>query len=121
MNKPVTIINGTEYPLATTLRVAYEAQGCNNHKPYTEVFKSIGDMTLEKQLEILYISFKVANPELALTLTKQDFLNYYYDHFNLGEMMMQLQGVIKGITGSGDEDTEAEQPQGDSSTESEGN
>lgn len=106
MSKPCTIINGREYSLATNLRVAYELQGCNNHKPYTEVFKEIGDMTLEKQLEMLYVAFKVANPDVALTLSKNDFCNYYYDHYNLGDMMNQLQGVIRGITGEDEPSTD---------------
>ena len=51
---------GTDFPLATTLRVAYNVQGQHNHKPYTEVFKDIGDMTVEDQLGIIYCSFKCA-------------------------------------------------------------
>lgn len=30
-------INNQEYQLATTLRVAYEVQGMNNHQAYTKV------------------------------------------------------------------------------------
>ena len=45
---------GTDFPLATTLRVAYNVQGQHNHKPYTEVFKDIGDMTVEDQLGIIW-------------------------------------------------------------------
>ena len=36
-----TTINGTEYSLGTTLRVAYKVQGQHNHKPYTEVFQLV--------------------------------------------------------------------------------
>lgn len=104
MKMPVTTINGVEYNLDTTLRVAYQAQGANNHKPYSEVFQNIGDMMLEKQIEILYLAFKVANPEMAQTFTQQMFLNYYLEHYNLKEVMNQLQGVIKGVLGSDDEE-----------------
>lgn len=104
MNRPTTTINGVEYSLDTTLRVAYMAQGANNHKPYSEVFQSIGDMMLEKQIEILYLAFKVANPEFAKEFTQSMFLNYYLEHYNLKEVMDQLQGVIKGVLGSNDEE-----------------
>lgn len=30
-------LNGTEYPLATTLRVAYKIQGQHNHKAYSKI------------------------------------------------------------------------------------
>ena len=104
MNRPTTTINGVEYELDTTLRVAYQAQGANNHKPYSEVFQNIGDMMLEKQIEILYLAFKVANPEVSKEFTQMMFLNYYLEHYNLKEVMNQLQGVIKGVLGSDDEE-----------------
>lgn len=109
-------INGTEYELATTLRVAYKVQGQHNHKPYTEVFKNLGDMTLEDQINILYAAFQCANPDAAKTLTAQKFLDYYLDNYNLKIVMAQLQSVVKGIMGTEGEDDEAEgeAPEGDS-------
>lgn len=95
-----TIINGAEYPLSTTLRVAYKVQGQHNHKPYTEVFKGMGDMTLEQQINILYASFQCANPEQAKFITAQVFLDYYLDNYNLKVVMDQLQAVIEGIMGT---------------------
>ena len=95
-----TIINGAEYPLSTTLRVAYKVQGQHNHKPYTEVFKGMGDMTLEQQINILYASFQCANPEQAKFITAQNFLDYYLDNYNLKVVMDQLQAVIEGIMGT---------------------
>jgi hypothetical protein len=92
-------INGREYPLATTLRVAYKIQGQHNHKPYTEVFKQMGDMHVEDQIGIMYAAFECANPKEALTLKRKDFENYYLDNYNLKDLMNQLQGVIKGIMG----------------------
>ena len=97
--KVTTIINNTEYELSTSLRVAYNIQGCHNHKPYAEVFKNIGDMPLEKQIEILFESFKIANPEVAVTFNKIAFQNYYLDNFKLKQVMDQLQAVIQGIMG----------------------
>lgn len=103
----VTNIDGREYPMATTLRVAYEVQGQHNHKPYAEVFKDIGNMVVEQQIDILFASFKCANPEIAAegkvksidTITKQKFRDYYLDNYNLKDLMDQLQAIVKGIMG----------------------
>ena len=92
-------IKGVEYPLATTLRVAYKVQGQHNHKPYTEVFKAIGDMHLEDQIGILYAAFECANPTEVHVIKKQDFLDSYLDTYNLKAMMEHIQVVIKGIMG----------------------
>ena len=94
-----TIINGVEYPLATTLRVAYLIQGQHNHKPYAEVFKDIGDMTIEDQIGIIYCAFKCANADSSVVMSKQSFVDYYLDNFTLREVLGQLQEIVKGIMG----------------------
>ena len=94
-----TIINGVEYPLATTLRVAYLVQGQHNHKPYAEVFKDIGDMTIEDQIGIIYCAFKCANADSTVVIPKQSFIDYYLDNFTLREVLNQLQEIVKGIMG----------------------
>lgn len=104
MDKLTVIIDGVEYALATTLRVAYMVQGQHNHKPYTEVFAEMGDMPLEDQIGILYVAFKCANQTQVQTITQQKFLDYYLDNFTLKDVMSQLQKVIAGIMG---EDSEA--------------
>ena len=98
-----TTINGQEFELSTKLTVAYQIQGCHNHRPYLEIFQDVAKMTLERQIEILFVAFRVANPEVAKTFNQQSFLNYYLENFNLKQVMNQLQAVIKGITGE-DED-----------------
>lgn len=109
----VTTINGIEYELSTRLRVAYKVQGCHNHKAYAEVFQNIGTMTLEQQLEVLFVAFQDANPEVALTFNKKAFQDYYLEHYKLKQVMDQLQGVIRGIMGDDDEAvSEAEATQG---------
>ena len=90
-------INGVEYPLATTLRVAYKVQGQHNHRPYSKVFAEIGDMNLEDQIGILFAAFQVANPEV--TMDRQQFLDYYLDTYSLKVMMIQVKTVIQGIMG----------------------
>lgn len=97
-NLSVTI-RDKEYPLATTLRVAYKIQGQHNHKPYAEVFRTMGDMPVEQQIGIMYASFECANPEESKFITRKVFEEYYLDNFNLKDLMNQLQGVIKGIMG----------------------
>ena len=114
MNAPVIKINDKEFPLATNLRVAYKVQGQHNHKPYTAVFQSIGDMTIEDQIDILYAAFTVANPDMALTMTQKNFLNYCLDNFK--EVMKMLTGVIKGITGK-DEESEDNESSDDANDE----
>ena len=94
-----TTINGVEYPLATTLRVAYLVQGQHNHKPYTEVFKDIGDMSIEDQIGIIYCAFKCANTDPTVIMPKQNFIDYYLDNFTLREVLNQLQEIVKGIMG----------------------
>lgn len=92
-----TIINGVEYPLATTLRVAYKVQGEHNHKAYSKVFADIGDMCIEDQIGILFCAFQVGNPDVPML--KQTFINYYLDNMNLKQIMDQLKAVIQEITG----------------------
>lgn len=112
---PMIEIHGVSYPLATTLRVAYKVQGHNNHKPYSQVFSEIGDMTLEKQIEILFVAFQVANPEA--TMSQMEFMNYYLDHYNLKVMLDQVKEVIQGITGMDPENQEKNQSSTDTEQE----
>lgn len=110
-------INEVEYPLATTLRVAYKVQGQHNHKPYTEVFKAIGDMHLEDQIGILYAAFECANPAEVATIKRQVFLDSYLDTYNLKVMMDHIQGVIKGIMGEDFFEENTEEVSGATNTE----
>lgn len=121
MNAPVIKINDKEFPLATNLRVAYKVQSQHNHKPYTAVFQSIGDMAIEEQIDILYAAFTVANPDMALTMTQKNFLNYCLDNFNLKEVMKMLTGVIKGITGKDEESEDSEDNESSDDVSDEGN
>ena len=93
-------IKGTEYDMATTLRVAYKVQGQHNHEPYSKVFEKIGDMTVEQQLGILYCSFECANPEVAKQFTQIEFINYCLDNMNLKDMLDKLKELVQGIMGT---------------------
>ena len=105
------VLGGETYELATTLRVAYRVQGQNNHKPYSEVFASIGDMPLEDQVGILYEAFWCANPAERTHYTRQQFLEEYLDRYNVKQMMLQLKAVIQGIMGIKDDEVENANPQ----------
>ena len=97
---PQVEIDGVTYELSTKLRVAYKVQGQNAHKPYAEIFSQIDTMTIEKQIDILYAAFEVANSEAArLKITRQVFLDHYLDNYDVGMVMDQLQDVIGGILG----------------------
>ena len=101
-----TVINGTEYTLATTLRVAYMVQGENNHKPYSKVFSDLGDMCIEDQIGILYCAFKVANPDVLMP--KKTFIDFYLDNTTIKQIMDQLKVLIQAITGVTDLDDATE-------------
>ena len=103
-----------EYPLATTLRVAYRIQGQHNHKPYAEIFKGIGDMTLEDQVGIIYESFLCGSRyDLNVqNIKRTEFLEDFLDNYTLSEMMNMLQEVIKGIVGESATEISEENAQG---------
>ena len=94
-----TEINGTSYELATTLRVAYEVQGKHNHESYMKIFRQIGEMTLEEQIDIIYVAFKIANKEVAKTFSSAMFREYYLDHYTVSDITEQLNHIIAGILG----------------------
>lgn len=108
-NNLVMTMNGIEYNLGCTLRVAYIVQSYNSHRPYTEVFSEISEMPIEKQIEILYASFTAANKEIADTIPKKAFTDYVLDHYTLEDLMDHIKAIITGITGIDlDEDKETE-------------
>lgn len=103
-------INDVDYPLATTLRVAYKIQGLNNHKSYLDVFKEVDKMPVEKQIEIVYAAFSAANPGV---MKADAFRDFYLDNHNLKDLMEQMQAIIKGIVGDDAEETKAEAADGE--------
>lgn len=95
---------GQEYALSNKLRVAYRVQGQHDHKPYTEVFSSVGDMPIEDQIGIIYESFWCANPEARDKISRQQFLEEYLDKYDVKTLMEQLREIIQGIMGVKDDD-----------------
>lgn len=112
MSNLTVTINGSEYAMATTLRVAYKIQGQHHHAPYTEVFQKVGEMTVEDQIGILYAAFQCANPNSPIT--RQAFQDCYLDNYNLKALMAHINAVIKGVMG---EPEHAEEAQASGSSE----
>lgn len=83
-----------EYEMRETLRVAYAIQTANGHKPYSKVFAEMGDMPIESQIGVLYVSFNLQNPNVA---TKQEFLDYCLDNYGLDGIMEKLTELMDGI------------------------
>lgn len=100
MDKSISImINGREYPLSATLRVAYKIQGQHNHKSYIHIFSEVGEMPVEQQINILWAAFEVANPEEAKTLTQVGFLNYCLDNMQLKDLTDLLKRIFSVMMG----------------------
>lgn len=91
--------NGKEYPMNTTMRLAYKLQGENGHTPYLDVISNIGDKPVEEQVAVLYTSFVLANPDEAKFISKKDFLDYYLDNVTIMDMMTQIKEVISLMMG----------------------
>lgn len=93
-----------DYDLSTSLRVAYVVQGQHNHKPYTEVFSKIGEMTIEQQIDIIYASFKCENPEAAKDISSANFRDWALDNLKIKEVMTIIKFIVTGIAGNDNDD-----------------
>lgn len=83
-----------QYEMAETLRVAYKIQEINGHKPYTQVFKEMGDMPVEKQIKILYAAFELANPGVASEL---EFREYCLDNMGMEQFTDAISELIEAL------------------------
>ena len=101
--KPTININGEDFQLATTLRVAFKIQGQNEHKPYARIFQELTELPVEKQIDMLYASFICANPEQTKVMNDKEFRDYCFDNMTIKDLMELLQQVIKGIMGISDD------------------
>lgn len=93
----VVTLNGTEYPMAANLRVAYKLQNENNHRPYLEVLGEVGGAVLEKQLDFLYLAFQVANA--GTTITKEQFRETLLDTYEISQLMSTLKNLVGTMLG----------------------
>lgn len=104
------MFRGQEFELCTKLRVAFLVQKAHNHQPYTQVFSNMSNMPIEKQLELLWISFREANAEYVLSqgLTLGAFQDELLDESNLTYVLEALTGVVEGIMYHGMSEEEIE-------------
>ena len=101
-------INGMDYELAGTLRVAYLVQGQHNHKSYMEVFRGVSEMPIEQQIDIVYAAFKVGNPLAAAQMSSKMFLEWALDNLPFKKLLMLVKSIINQIVGKDDEDESTE-------------
>lgn len=106
MRDLVIEIEGKQYDLSTTLRVAYDVQKQHNHKSYVEILSNVDTMLLEEQIGIIYAAFKVANPFDAKTITRDKFLETFLDNYTLKDLTEYMKVIVSGILGTSDEDDE---------------
>lgn len=92
------VINGQEYSMKTSLRVAYQMQAEFGHKPYMQILQEVDKMKLEQQIKLLYISFNLANPN---TMTFNQFLDYFLDEGAFVQVTKKMAELIEAITYNG--------------------
>ncbi len=92
------VINGQEYPMKTSLRVAYQLQSEFGHKPYMQILQEVDKMKLEQQIKLLYISFNLANPNV---MTFNQFLDYFLDEGAFVQVTKKMAELIEAITYNG--------------------
>lgn len=109
-------IFGEDFELSTKLRVAYKLQEANNHKPYTKIFEDLGEMPLEKQIQFVWISFNIANPNMMSITTpgaimkEQEFRDAVLDgETNLDDLLEAMKKIIDGIMYQGKTEEEIAQ------------
>lgn len=120
MNMITRKIGDEEFNFATTLRVAYKIQGYNNHTSYTKIFREITEATVEKQVEILYAAFQIAEPVKSLSYKQQDFLAFVLDNCSTRELMSVLTDILMGITGATEADIDDEDDEDEDETSDDG-
>ena len=96
-------LNDNKYQLSDKLRVAFKFQEVNNHKPYMQLFDGMADMPIEKQIQLIWVAFEMANPGTASfenpskAMQWPEFRDYCLDNINLNDIMEIIQGIIEGI------------------------
>lgn len=100
---------GEEYELSSKLKVAFLIQKAFNHKPYTEVFREVGTLGIDRQIEIIWLAFKEENPEVAIGLSLTKFQEGLFEESNVTYIYEALTGVIEGIMYHGMSEEEIEE------------
>ena len=107
----VLVMNGQEYKVNTTLRVAFQMQSEFGHKPYMQILQDVDKLKLEQQIKLLYIGFNLANPNV---MTFQQFLDYWLDNGAFLGITKKMAELVEAITYNGmtPEEIEASKKEG---------
>ena len=94
----ILTMNGQDYEVKTTLRVAYQMQAEFGHKPYMQILQDVDKLKLEQQIKLLYIGFNLANPNV---MTFQQFLDYWLDNGAFLGITKKMAELVEAITYNG--------------------
>lgn len=83
----ILTINEKEYVVSTNLKVAFDIER-NKKKKVLDVMTN-EDLTLEEMLQLIYVGFKVNNPEIKFTEFQDLILDS--DEFGYVEVQMEFQ------------------------------
>ena len=100
-------LSGKEYEIAKSLRVAFEMQKDFGKLPYMKIFEEITDRPLEDQIKMIYVAFRIKNPNV---MTKDEFIDLVLDEWTLDGVWDVINKLMNAITGKKDkEPTEVEE------------
>jgi hypothetical protein len=92
-------VDGITTPLSTKLRVAYEIQRQFGNKPYMDVFKEIGNKSIEQQIKFVYTAYVQGLKDTGQTaLPLNIFTECLLDNFSIMQIVDCIQAIIEGIT-----------------------
>ena len=92
-------LNGQILYLEANLRVAYQLQNQENHKPYQEILQSVDTMPLEKQVGILYQAYKVGLHSNSEPMKFEVFFDSFLEEYKVVHLMEFIKKIISGILG----------------------
>ena len=71
-------MNGKTYELASTIRVVYALKDINKSKTLQDALRSIGQLGLDGQIELMYAAYKAGKPADPV-LSKEEFIDMVLD------------------------------------------
>lgn len=95
-------IDGKEVVLSTKLRSAYYMQSLFNHKPYMDIFKDVGTMSIQEQIKVLYAAYHCGGEDQKLTA--KEFEDKLLDTFELSDLLSALSTFAEAMMGNRDTD-----------------
>lgn len=99
----ILTINEKDYVVATNLKVAYDIEHNKNNKKVLDIMTD-ENLTLEDMLKLIYVGFKVNNPDIKFSDFQEMILGS--DNFGYVEVQMEFQVFCNLILSK--KETEAE-------------